>query len=278
MTQETGTDSAYGSAAASAWRILAIATRHAYVLRRSPHRLFDVVVWPVVDVLLFGTIGVFAAGRASGTAQQIALYLLVGVILWHVVYQAQIALATGFLEESWTRSVLNLMATPLREWEYVAGVALFGMVKLVVGVGAVTLIVWGAFAFNLGVIGPSMIVIGALLLVIGWSIALFVIGLVLRFGSGAEAFAWGILFVIMPLSGVFYPVSALPALLRPVARLLPTTHAFAAGRSVAVGAPVPWDQVGLAAAGTAALLVIALGYSTWMLRVFRARGYVTRYS
>ena len=54
----------YGGASASFWRIAAIATRHAYVLRRSPHRLFDVVMWPVVDTMLFGSIGVFAS-RAS---------------------------------------------------------------------------------------------------------------------------------------------------------------------------------------------------------------------
>ena len=32
----------------------------------------------------------------------------------------------------------------------------------------------------------------------------------LRFGSGAEALAWGVMFVVMPLSGIFYPVESLP--------------------------------------------------------------------
>jgi ABC-2 type transport system permease protein len=265
-------------AAASAWRVLAIARRHAYVLQRSPHRLFDVLVWPVVDVLLFGSIATFAARQATTGAQRVALYLLIGVILWHVVYQAQIAVATGFLEESWSRSVLNLMATPMREWEYIAGVALFGLAKLVVGVGAVTVIVWAAYAFNVAGVGPAMILVGALLLLMGWSIALFVIGLVLRFGTGAEAFAWGILFVVMPLSGVFYPADALPAVLQPLAHALPTTHAFAAGREIAAGGPTPWGELGVAAVGTVALAAVGLAYVAWMLRIFRKRGYVTRYS
>jgi ABC-2 type transport system permease protein len=235
-------------ALASFWRIMAIARRHVYVLQRSPHRTFDVLVWPVVDVLLFGSIGVFAATRAQDGGQQVALYLMAGVVLWHVVYQAQIALATGFLEETWSRNVLNLMVTPMREWEYVAGVALFGLVKLVAGVGAVALIAWTAYAF------------------------------VLRFGSGAEALAWGILFVIMPLSGVFYPVTALPAVLRPIAEALPTTHAFAVGRAYAAGEPTPWHEMGLAVLGTAGLCAVALAYLGWMLRIFRKRGYVTRYS
>src|SRR4029453_2565265 len=126
---------------ASLWRVFGIARRHAYVLLRSPHRLFDVIVWPVGDVFVFGSIGAFAATRATNGAAQFALYLLVGVILWHVIYQAQIAVATGFLEETWSRSVLNLLVTPMREWEYVLGVALFGLVKLVVAVGGVALIV-----------------------------------------------------------------------------------------------------------------------------------------
>jgi ABC-2 type transport system permease protein len=270
----------YGTAAASLWRILAIARRHSYVLQRSPHRLFDIVVWPAVDVVLFGSIGVFAASRGSGAsaAAQVMLYLLVGVVLWHVVYQAQIAVATGFLEETWTRSVLSLMVTPMREWEYVAGVALFGLLKLFMGVGAVALIAWAAYSFSITSIGVGLIPIAGLLLAVGWAIAMFVVGLVLRFGNGAEALVWGILFVVMPLSGTFYPVSALPAVLRPIAEALPTTHAFAAGRVFAAGGPIPWHELGVATGGTVALLLLGLGYLAWMLRVFRARGFVTRYS
>jgi ABC-2 type transport system permease protein len=267
----------YSGTAASFWRVMTIARRHAYVLQRSPHRLFDIVVWPVVDVVLFGSIGIFAAGRLGGAAQ-VALYLMVGVVLWHVVYQAQISLATGFLEETWSRTVLNLMVTPMREWEYVAGVALFGLVKLVAGVGAVALIAWAAYAFKITALGWGLVPVAALLLAVGWAIALFVIGLVLRFGSGAEALAWGILFVVMPLSGTFYPVTALPGILRPIGEVLPTTHAFAAGRAFAMGAPTPWHELGLAAGGTGAMLLVAFAYLVWMLRIFRARGFVTRYS
>jgi ABC-2 type transport system permease protein len=279
MTGQAGTDiDHYGGAAASLWRVLAVARRHAYVLQRSPHRLFDVVVWPAVDCILFGSIGVFAASRAASAPAQVALYLFVGVVLWHVVYQAQISLATGFLEETWSRSILNLMVTPLKEWEYAAGVALFGLTKLVAGVGAVALIAWLAYAFAITKVGLALIPIGALLLVTGWAIALFVIGLVLRFGTGAEALAWGILFVVMPLSGVFYPVRALPAVLRPIAEVLPTTHAFIAGRTLAAGGRMPWSELGLAAAGTVLLAAAGLTYLIAMLRVFRRRGYVTRYS
>jgi len=85
-------------------------------------------------------------------------------------------------------------------------------------------------------IGLGLIPIAALLLAIGWAIAMIVVGLVLRFGSGAEALAWGVLFVVMPLSGVFYPVTALPAVLRPIGvALRPRTRSLPAGCSPPVG-------------------------------------------
>jgi ABC-2 type transport system permease protein len=262
----------------SAQRIRAVARRHYYVTIRSPHRAFDVALWPIVDTMLFGSLGVFFAKTGGSGGQIGAAYLLSGIVLWHVIYQAQIALATGFLEETWSRNLLGLMVSPISELEYVAGVALFGLAKLAVGVGAVALIAFGAYAFNVTALGLGLIPVAAVLLVVGWVVALFVIGLVLRFGTGAEALAWGILFVVLPLSGVFYPVGALPALVRPIAHLLPTTHAFAVGRALAVGRPLPWDEMGIAALSTVAVAGLALWFLTRMLATFRRRGFITRYS
>ena len=258
-------------------RIKAIAVRHALALKRSPHRLFDVTIWPLVDVFLFGSIGVFAASQEGAGTLALA-YLLSGIVLWHVVYQAQIALSTGFLEETWSRNLLNLMVTPLREIEYVAGVVLFGMAKLVAGVGLVALTALAFYSFDVTDLGIGIIPVAAILLLVGWLIALFVIAMVLRFGAGAEALAWGILFVVMPLSGVFYPVEALPGLLQPVAAVLPTTYAFAAGRELLDGGGIPWDQLGLATVTSIAMAAVVLWYLLRMLRLFRQRGYITRYS
>ena len=111
----------------------------------------------------------------------------------------------------------------------------------------------------------------------GWVVALFVIALVLRFGSGAEALAWGILFAVMPLSGVFYPVDALPGVLQPVAAVLPPTHAFAAGRALLHDTGMPWRELWLAGLTTLVAAAAAVCFLAWMLRVFRSRGYITRY-
>lgn len=259
-------------------RMRAVSRRHAYVLVRSPHRLFDVTLWPLVDVLMFGSLASFVGtGNASG-GKQAAGYLLAGIILWHIVYQSQIAVSTGFLEETWSRNLLNLMITPIREIEYVGGVALFGMAKLVIGVGLMMIGGFVFFSFNITSLGFAVVPIAAVLLLVGWAISLFVIGVVLRYGPGAEALAWGVMFVALPLSGVFYPIDALPAAVRPIALVLPTTYAFAALRGVVDGEALNWAYVGIAAGGALVLSLLAFWFLVSMLKLFRRRGYVTRYA
>ncbi len=261
----------------AARRIRAIAWRHAIVLRRSPHRLFDVTLWPIIDVLLFGTLAVYAS-RLSGAGDVVVSYVLGGTVLWHVVYQSSIGMSTGFLEETWTRNLINLMVTPVSELEYLAGVALFGGIKIIAGVGITAIGAFVAYSFSIGDVGLAAIPIMAVLLTVGWAVGLFVIGLVLRFGSGAEALAWGLLLSVMPLSGVFTPVANLPGGVQPVSHALPTTHAFIALRGAISGNGILWAELGIAAVLAVAMLALAGWFVIAMLRLFRKRGYVTRYS
>src|SRR4051794_28454694 len=232
-------------------RVKTVVRRHAYVLRRSPHRFFDVTVWPLLDVLLFGSLGAYVA-QQGGSSKAGAPFLLAGILMFHVLYQLQIAICTGFMEETWSRNVLNILTTPVTEGEYIAGIAAFGLAKLVIALGALTVMALLFFGFNLASVGWGLVPIAAVLLLSGWSIGMAVIGLMLRFGQSAEVLAWGINFLVMALSGVFYPVDALPAALQPLARILPTTHAFAALRSLLDGHSLLWAQIG---AGVASAFV-----------------------
>ena len=203
---------------------------------------------------MFGAIGVYF-GEQSGAGAKGAGFLLAGILLFHVVFQAEVSLATGFMEETWSRNLLNLLVTPLREGEYVAGVVLFGLAKLALGVSIVAIVALALFAFDVTDIGLALVPIVGLLLVVGWAVGLIVIGLILRVGQGAEILAWGLLAMLMPLSGIFYPVSALPGFLQPIGTALPTTHIFVAARTVLEGNALPWDELAIAAVGTAVLAV-----------------------
>ena len=258
-------------------RIRTVARRHFLVLWRNPARWFDIGVWPLFDVLLWGSLGAFVA-QENEASQAATPFLLGGIMLFHVLFQSQVGVATGFMEETWSRNLLNLLTTPLTEAEYAAGLALFSLVKSCLAMLSVSLVALVFYGFGLGEVGWSLVPIVFVLLAVGFAIALVNIGLMLRFGQAAEIFTWGINFLLLAISGVFNPTSALPGPLQPLARVLPTTYVFDAARTVLDGGAVPWTDLGRGFAGAAVAIALAYLFVVRMLATFRRQGYVTRYS
>jgi ABC-2 type transport system permease protein len=258
-------------------RIAVVVRRHWLVLWRSPHRWFEVGFWPFMDVILWGSLGVFVA-RQDSTSHAGTAYLLAGIVLFHVLFQVQITGTTGVLEETWTRNLLNVLTTPVTELEYVLAIAFFGLVKCLLAMAALTVATIALFGFDLSEVGWAVVPIAGILVLNGWALALVVIGLILRYGQSAEILAWGLNYVVMALSGVFFPVDALPPGLRSVASLLPTTWAFSELRHALDGLPFDWS--GFAVALVTSLVLVALSglLAVHLLRVFRRKGLVTRYS
>jgi ABC-2 type transport system permease protein len=54
----------------------------------------------------------------------------------------------------------------------------------------------------------------------------------LRNGMGAETLAWTLMFVLMPIVCVYYPVSVLPDWLQAIAWMLPPTYVFEGMRTL----------------------------------------------
>ena len=59
------------------------------------------------------------------------------------------------MEETWTRNILNVMTTPLREVEYVLGLALMGLLKLAAAMVTVSIAALVFYRFGLGEIGGA---------------------------------------------------------------------------------------------------------------------------
>ena len=70
------------------------------------------------------------------------------------------------------------------------------------------------------------------LILTSWSVGIVVSGLVLRNGMGAESLAWTVMFLLMPLTCVYYPVSVLPHWLQWSPGSLPPTYVFEGMRAL----------------------------------------------
>lgn len=262
-------------------RVAAVVRRHWLVLWRGPHRWFEISFWPVMDAVLWGSLGLYMSRIGTTTSSAAATtvnLLLAGIVLFWTLTVVQMTMSMSIMDETNTRNLLNVLTTSVTPAEYLTGVAIFGLLKLALTMTTLTLVTLAIYGFSLSALGWVTLPIVAILIVCGWSIGFLVLGMMLRFGPSAEILTWGLNYVMMSISGVFFPASVLPGGLGKLAGVLPAGKAFGAMRQVLRGEPVPWGQLGEAAIGSVVLVGLALAFCAWMLRVFRQRGFVTRYS
>lgn len=250
----------------TARRIWGMVYRHICLFRSSWPRLVQLAYWPTVQMCIWGVFSTFMQ-QNSGWVAQAAGVLIGGVLLWDVLFRGQLGLSLSFFEEMWSRNLGNLFVSPLRPWEFVASMVVMSLLRTLAGLVPAAFLAVPLFGFWLGDLGWALPVFFGLLMAMGWAIALVVVALVLRKGLGAEELAWAIIFGLAPLSCIYYPVSALPGFIQPVALALPSTHVFEGMRAVMFEGRVP--LVHLAWAAGLDLLYLAVGATVFVL-IFRA--------
>jgi ABC-2 type transport system permease protein len=105
-----------------------------------------------------------------------------------------------------------------------------------------------------------------------WSFGLISSGLVLRNGLGAEGLAWTLMFVLLPLTCVYYPVSVLPPWLQIVAWCLPPTYVFEGMRALLTDHAFRADLMIRALAINLLLFLGSVGVFWALLRSARING------
>ncbi len=217
--------SLFAPLAAGANRALAMALRYIYILRTSWPRIVELAYWPLMQMILWGFISKFMATNSTWVAQAAGV-LIAAVLLWDVLFRGQLGFSVSFLEEMWSRNLPNLFVTPLRPHEFIVSLTLMSLVRTLIGALPAALLAIVFYHYSIFDLGLLLLAFFVNLMVLGWSMGLIISGLILRHGLGAESLAWMAMFVLAPLSGVFYPVTVLPDWLQVVAHALPSTYVF----------------------------------------------------
>jgi ABC-2 type transport system permease protein len=220
-------------AAVSPRRVAAMVLRYWYLMRSSWPRLLDLVYWPTVQMLMWGFLQVYISQNAGFFARAGGTFIG-AVLLWDILFRGQLGFSISFLEEMWSRNLANLMISPLRSVEFVTALIVMSLIRLTVASVPVALMAIAFFGFNLFGLGLALAAFFVNLLLTSWAIGIFVSGLVMRNGLGAENMAWSIMFIFLPLTCVYYPVSVLPPWLQHVAWALPPTYVFEGMRALLI--------------------------------------------
>jgi ABC-2 type transport system permease protein len=146
------------------------------------------------------------------------------------------------------------------------------LIRLAIGVIPMTLLAIFFFDFNLYATGLPLIAFFCNLIFTSWSLGIFVSGLVLRNGLGAESIVWTLMFGILPLACVYYPVTVLPHWLQYAAWALPPTYVFEGMRALLIDHVFRADLMTEALAINVVLLIASFAIFLALLRSARRHG------
>jgi len=258
-------------AAFSLRRVLAMVLRHSYLIVSSWPRVLDLMYWPAVQMLMWGFLQIYVS-QNSGPLTRAASTFIGAVMLWDVLFRGQLGFSISFLEEMYARNMGNLMMTPLRPIEFVLALTVQSVIRLSIGMVPVSFLAIWFFDFNLWGMGLALAVFFMNLLLTSWAIGIIVSGILLRHGLGAENLAWGFMFLMLPFTCVYYPVSVLPSWLQVVAWMLPPTYVFEGMRALLIDHQFRADLMAQAFALNALLFAGGVAIFLVLLRSARREG------
>ena len=165
----------------------------------------------------------------------------------------------SFIHERTTSTLDRLLTTPVTEGEIVAGYALaYGLVGLI---QSTVIIVTAVALFDIAIVGNPLTV---LVIIFVFGAGTQGLGFLLSSRAKNEfqaiQFIPLILFPSILLSGVFWPIEAVPTILRPVSYFIPLTYAVEGMRSVMIrgwGAGGIWLQLTVLVAFAAVMLLLS---------------------
>jgi len=260
------------------WRILGIFLRNFYLIRQSLHRIFGLFYWTTLDVFLWGFITLWIQKIANPNFKtNLLLFFLGALIFWHLFTRSQQTITISFLEDVWTRNLMNIFATPINTFELFLGLISLSAVQSSISFLLALFLAYFLYGLNITSLGIYLLPFIFNIFFFGWSLGIFTTGLFVRFGPAVDILAWSIPVLFYPFSAVFYPVSILPQFLQKIAFFLPTSHLFEGMRSVLKGEILLVNEIFLTIILNIIYLFISFFFFQRMLSIAKKRGTLVRF-
>jgi len=216
------------------------------------------LVYSMVSAFSIGLIG-----KTMGAGQeQAVLYLIIGALMWNFLANIFNEIAHTISWERWEGTLEYTFMAPVHRLTHLVGVTwfaiLYGLTRTLIVLFAAT------WFFDLSLEGAN--VPGALVVLACACLPMLGLGLVvavlpLMSAEKGEQAAHIILGIILLISGVYYPVSALPAWLQPLGHISPVTYTLNGVRSALLEGTLTRDLLGLSGMLLlSGLVLIPVGY------------------
>ena len=224
-------------------RIKAVLIQEYFITINSMEIILDIFFFPAMSIVLFGFLSKYLSGASGGN---IGNSVLMGMLLWEIIFITQYSVSVGSLWNIWSRNLSNMFISPLNTFEYIFAHIVSGCVKATLVFLLTSVVSIYVFDFNIFILGPvNLILFYISLTLFAVGIGLAILGLIFCYGTKIQAFAWGLLPIVQPLTAALYPIGILPSPLKQIAYIFPPTYIFEAARKSLTTGEIGWDLIGI---------------------------------
>ena len=223
-------------------RILSLMLRHLYLIKGSVPRIVDLIYWPTVQIILWGFVSKFFTMHST-YFNNTAGIILSAAILYDFLFRSSISYNMLFLEEIWSRNLINLFVSPLKIGEIIVALTCTALIRTLIGLIPAVMIAIPLFGISLLKLGFPLLLLLLSLYLFGITLGLLVTSGLVRYGPSFENIAWASLFFLAPLGCIYYPIEILPEWLQIIAKLLPLVHIFEEMRNILIYDIINYYQI-----------------------------------
>ena len=219
------------------------------------------VVWLVYSIVSTLSIGYLASGLSavggSGAHADIAavqLYLLIGSLLWSYLSLVFFEVSFAIAWERWEGTIEYTFMAPVRRVTHLLGICSFAIAYAMLRSVIILIVVALAFRLDLShadILCAMVVLAAATLPVLG--LGIFTSILPLLSPEKGEQMTVAVQGVLLLVSGVYYPLTVLPTVLRVVGQASPLTYTLTGIRSALLNHAGVGDLLGTIA------LLLAMG-------------------
>lgn len=242
-------------------RTFGIILRYVFLLRRSYDSLSDSFYWPTIDLLLWGLTGLYFAKFMPGGH---VVYMLVsGILFWIIMWRGQYEITVGFLQELWDRNLINIFVSPIQFSEWVLGLLSMSVIKAGISFSFASVVAF--FLYKVGILNYGFYLIPFILslLLNGWWVGFLVAGVLMRFGTKVQTFAWTTVAILSPFSGIYYPITVLPHWAQVIAHCIPSSYIFTGAREVVTTGKIDMSMLLISFGLNIFYLLLAITFMRW---------------
>ncbi len=254
-------------------RIYGMILRYWYATIRSWDRMTDFIYWPIIDLSLWGVTGAYIEASSNGELKVLPS-LICGIIMWYSIYRTQGDISISLLEELWNKNLINIFSSPITLLEQWLALVIYSFAKLLAATAVASFFAYILYGFNILILGWYLIPFILLLTIFGWTVGIFVSGLLFRYSTKIQSVAWTLIWLFAPFSLVYFPREILSGWGETISLLIPSSYVFEEMRSVLNTGKVNWLNLQISLGMSLFYLSLAAVYFRRSFLVSLQRGLV----